>query len=232
MAEPSPMNVIASSVEHSQNSSTDWIDWTRAVESDYDFESDYQDSLAYFCHLAGGRMFSETIFKPNLVAVRELTSWESERMTVSIYRRDPLRGIPELIYGSLRMRRTFEESIAGMIRHSANWINKLDREGISSDYWNEELEEWRVDLGEPDLRCIFLNQPASAIEFMNRVESLTAQAAPTARSSEITPQALHRILHNALRDTFPVGVDETRVKEAFVRRLKEELGRTHGSASS
>jgi methylphosphotriester-DNA--protein-cysteine methyltransferase len=73
-------------------------------------------------------MFTDIIFKDHLVAVRVINSTSAEAMTVTVYEIDGHAGVPELLHTWARMQRQLLGGMPAQIRHSANWINKLDRE--------------------------------------------------------------------------------------------------------
>jgi len=166
-------------------------------------------------------MFSETIFNTNIVATREISASRAESMLVNIYKIEGLLVVPEMLRTTWVLSRTFEGEMPAMIRHSANWIQKLEREQPRSEYWLECMQDygrgcsgWKV----------FLRQPQVTVDFINRVQrefgSAVMGAAPQARvlSTAQVTTAFQRALDSGL----PIGSTHLRqpIMNAFVEALR------------
>jgi hypothetical protein len=162
-------------------------------------------------------MFTETIFKPNFVAVREIGAANADSMIVSIYEKISHSGAPELWNTALRMVRPMDGQMAAMIRHSTNWINKLERE-YRTDYWNEEIQEWRAPSTVPRF---FLNQPHDHLSFLNRMQALSMRAGTSPSTPHIPVDRVIRSLQSALDTAIPAGtINRAAVIHRFIEGIR------------
>jgi len=151
---------------------------------------------------------------------------------VSIYSNLASVGQPEIFVGSHHFQRTFTGVMAAMIRHSANWMNKLDREFVAGGtpghnsygggVWRQEHEEWGVVTdGRPEVRKVFLSTPSplNVSEFISR---LTTPRAP-ATVGHLTTRVLFNALDVALIQANVTGQFRERAIDQFSHSLKESV---------
>lgn len=174
-------------------------------------------------------MFTEELHHDNIIAVRQISGFASNSMTVSIYEKVGHVVVPELLQGVLLMERAFEESnMAALIRHSYNWCEKLQRE-YRNTYWTECIREYSVPQhGEPPIR-VFYKEAANTASFITRlrntVTGTAAQIPRTPQSVALSPQALQGAFVRAAAYEGLGGETTERVARAFIQNLRLELGR-------
>jgi hypothetical protein len=160
-------------------------------------------------------MFTELIFKNHIIAERQIVMGTADMMVVKIYDIVNRVSFPELMRGSLVFSRGFSGGMSALIRHSANWVEKLERE-YRGPYWNDEREEWGISSEE---QRVFFREPTSAVEFAARVTGALGGPTTIPRTPGLSPEAVATAFQNAL-DHFPVPPSQRRnVMDLFVQGL-------------
>lgn len=163
-------------------------------------------------------MFTETIFKPNFVAVREIGAPTNDFMIVCIFEKIPFAGMPELWNTVQRMHRRFEGTMPAMIRHSSNWISKLEREYLNT-YWNEESREW----GCSSSLKVFFNHPSDVPGFLSRLQNLSSRAGAISATGnrQISIEQVVRSLQDALDTAVAPGtINRSAVVHRFIEGIR------------
>ena len=167
-------------------------------------------------------MFSEIVFKTGLIAVKSISPFQATQVVVDIYRiLSPSQPQPpELISAASTMSRLFtDSSISGTLRHSDNWINKLERAGPESAVWEEESAEHGQ--GATGAVRLFLREivPASQGEFLGRISSGTPR-----NSVSLTAALFDEALDSALIEQEVSGrFRRRRIITKFSENLAEQL---------
>jgi hypothetical protein len=168
-------------------------------------------------------MFIQTIFKSNIIATRTVSAGNTgTQIQVDIYTKATFPRLPGLFEATLRMRRLFEDrTSAANLRHSDNWINKIDRERVDSAYWNDERNEWAVV---SETRTFLFQPPFNLEEFYQHLElvltpSTTTRpaAVPGSPDRTLTPDTLIGIVRTAAVAVSPAGTPR------IIERFKAEL---------
>ena len=181
-------------------------------------------------------MFSETIFKNNLVAVRSITNnTDSSVFKVTIY--ELVRWVvPDLILLThRRLERIFEEStMAARIRHSTNWIEKLDRQytvslsaydtrrPTTNPYWVADCAEWR----DGGMDRLFMKDVTGSL---NVRTALRVFGPPNVSATGMVGD-VHVIPHQRVVEAFQAALDNTVPVGTRLRNdiLSEFTGRLRG----
>jgi hypothetical protein len=230
--EPSPTNVTASSVSVSTRSYLGW-DFGTTNQNTVFWRVD-SDGGATLLHSEGRIiMFSETIIKTNIVAVRSISELNSDNIVVDIYERTGFFIDPKLIEARQVFSRIFEEtSMAARIRHSTNWINKLDREcnvaerppgrafgANHSDYWMDERAGYGETTGGARIFLSPVQGDHAVMQFRDRIiaTTRTPQNIPVDHSRVITA------FQRALDPVFPSPANSMRrdIMQNFIGALNE-----------
>jgi hypothetical protein len=205
--------------------------WKRLGEefSNYLFDELMRPSLMGSIEERTSMSMYETQFKTNIIAERGTTPFSPQgTFIVRVWGNlTPVGGHPHLVIGTLLIVRTItDSSVAAAVRHSQNFIDKLDREPRNSDYWRDNLEAHPAVENDDH---VFLRPQMNTTEFLRTLTRGPIAQAPATRQTPLDPEIVLNLAADSVRDTGIILSDGGRV--SYKRTLAEKLIRQLGTGA-